>query len=161
MQNVDSKVQNIESRMHVVDSHSQSIAKLETQLGQLAVAVGKREEGKLPSHSIQNPKGQQFEQLKAVMVLRSGKEVDNKVDKKEYDKEERPETLESDLEIEKENDLSSSPVVSDPIVLYKPRVPYPQALDAPFPSKKYKQRDDILETFKQVKVNLPLLKAIR
>ena len=69
--------------MHVVDSHSQSIANLETQLGQLAIAVGKREEGKLLSHSIQNPKGQQFEQLKAVMVLRSGKEVDNKVGEKE------------------------------------------------------------------------------
>jgi len=47
--------------MHIVDSHSQSIAKLETQLGQLAIAVGKREEGKLLSHPIQNPKGQQFE----------------------------------------------------------------------------------------------------
>jgi len=80
------------------------------------------------------------------------------VGEKEHNKEERPETLESDLEIEKENDLSSSPVVSDPIVLYKPRAPYPQALDAPFPSKKDKQRDDILETFKQVKV---LLEAIR
>jgi len=38
---------------------------LETQLGQLAIAVGKRQKGKLPSHAIQNPKGQQFEQLKA------------------------------------------------------------------------------------------------
>ena len=80
---------------------------------------------------------------------------------KEHNKEERPETLERDLEIEKEKDLSSSPVVSDPIVLYKPRVPYPEVLDAPFPSKKYKQRDDILETFKQVKVNPPLLEAIK
>jgi len=43
--------------MHIVDSHSQSIAKLETQLEQLAIAVGKREEGKLPSHPIENPKG--------------------------------------------------------------------------------------------------------
>jgi len=34
--------------MHVVDCHSQSIAKLEIQLGQAAIAVGKREEGKLP-----------------------------------------------------------------------------------------------------------------
>ena len=94
------------------------------------------------------------------MVLRSGKEVDNKVGKKEHDKEERPETLESDLEIEKENDLSSSPVVSDPIVLYKPRVPYPQALDAPFSSKKYKQRDDILETCKQVRSIFPFWKRL-
>ena len=59
--------------MHIVDSHSHSIAKLETQLGQLAIAVGKKDETKRPSHPIQNPKGQQFEYLKAVMVLRSGK----------------------------------------------------------------------------------------
>ena len=58
MQNVDSKVQGIESKMHIVDSHSQSIAKLETQLGQLAIAIGKREEEKHPNHPIQNPKGQ-------------------------------------------------------------------------------------------------------
>ena len=61
MQNVDPKVQEIESKMHNVDSHSQSIAKLETQLGQLVIAIGKRKEGKLSSHPIQNPKGQQFE----------------------------------------------------------------------------------------------------
>jgi len=41
--------------MHIVDSHSQSIAKLETQLGQLAIALGKKEEGKFPC---QNPKDQ-------------------------------------------------------------------------------------------------------
>ena len=134
--------------MHIVDSHSQFIAKLEIQLRQLAIATGKREEVKLPSHLIQNPKGQQFEQLKAVMVLRSGKEVDNKVSEKEHGKEERLKTMESDLESEKENKSSPSPVVLDPTMTYKPRIPYLQALDASFPSKKDKQRDDILVTFK-------------
>ena len=38
------------------------------------------------------------------MVFRSGKEVDNKVSEKEPNKEERLKTMESDLEIEKEND---------------------------------------------------------
>ena len=51
--------------------------------------------------------------------------------------------------------------MSDPIVAHKPRVPYPQALDAPFSSKKGKHREDILETFKQVSINLPLLEAIK
>jgi len=40
--NVNSKFQEIESKTHIVNSHSQSVAKLETQLGQLAIAVGKR-----------------------------------------------------------------------------------------------------------------------
>ena len=80
---------------------------------------------------------------------------------KEHDKKQRLKTLERDLESEKENDPSPSSVVFDSSMTYKPRVPYPQALDAPFPSRKDQQRDDILETFKQVKVNLPLLEAIR
>ena len=65
------------------------------------------------------------------------------------------------LSLRKENEPSSSPIVFDPAVTYRPRLPYPQALDAPFPSTEDKQQDDILETFKQVKVNLPLLEAIR
>jgi len=95
------------------------------------------------------------------MVLRSGKEVDNKVSEKKHDKDEGLKTMESDHKIDKENDPSPSAVVSDPIVMYELRVPYPQALDAPFPFKKDKQRDDILETFKQVKANLPFLEAIK
>jgi uncharacterized coiled-coil protein SlyX len=34
---------------HTVNSHSQSIAKLETQMGQMANTLNRREEGKLPS----------------------------------------------------------------------------------------------------------------
>ena len=79
MENVGSKFQRIESKMYVVDSHSQSIAKLGTQLGKLAIVVGKREEEKLPSHPIWNSKGQQFEQLKAIIGLRSVIEVDHNV----------------------------------------------------------------------------------
>jgi len=65
------------------------------------------------------------------MVLRSGEEVDNKVSGKEPNKEERLKTIESDLEIEKENDPT-------PTVTYRPMVPYLQTLDASFPSKNYK-----------------------
>jgi len=41
--------------------------------------------------------------------------------------------------------------MSDPIVTYKPRVPYPQALGEKQANRRH-SRD-----FKQVKVNLPLL----
>ena len=80
---------------------------------------------------------------------------------KKHDKNERLETMESDIEIEKENDSSPSPVIFDPTMTYEPKVPYAQALSTPFPSKQDKQRDDILETFKQVKINLPFLEVIR
>jgi len=49
------------------------------------------------------------------MVLRGGKEVDNKVGEKEHDKEERPKTIESDTKIEKETNLSPSPTIFDPL----------------------------------------------
>jgi len=56
VQNVNFKVQGIESKMHIVDSHSQSIDKFKTQLGQLATTMGNRQEEKLLSYPIQNPK---------------------------------------------------------------------------------------------------------
>jgi methyl-accepting chemotaxis protein len=34
---------------HIVNSHSQSIAKLETQVGQMVNTLNRREKGKLPS----------------------------------------------------------------------------------------------------------------
>ena len=43
---------------HTVNSHSQSIAKLETLVRQMANTLNMREEGKLPSQSVVNPKGQ-------------------------------------------------------------------------------------------------------
>jgi uncharacterized coiled-coil protein SlyX len=41
----------------IVNSHSQSIAKLETQMGQIVNTLNRREEGKLPSQPVMNPKG--------------------------------------------------------------------------------------------------------
>jgi len=82
------------------------------------------------------------------------------VSAKEHDKKERPKANESNCKIEKENDLAPSLVVPNPISTYRPRVPYPQTLYALFHSKKDKQRDDILETFKQVKVNLSFFRRV-
>jgi len=49
---------NLEANTQLLNSHSQSIAKLEGQVGQLANAFNPRKEGKLPSQPIANPKGQ-------------------------------------------------------------------------------------------------------
>ncbi|KAI5666933.1 hypothetical protein M9H77_16786 [Catharanthus roseus] len=64
---------------NVQDSHTQSIVKLETQIGKLANAISRRDEGKLPSHPIENPRANHHEQVKAVITLRNGKLVYNKV----------------------------------------------------------------------------------
>ncbi|KAI5653599.1 hypothetical protein M9H77_30786 [Catharanthus roseus] len=52
----------------------------ETQIGQLAIAISRRDEGKLPSHPIENPRTNHHEQVKAVITFRNGKLVDNKVE---------------------------------------------------------------------------------
>ena len=47
----------MQSTQQVLQSHTQSISKIETQLGQLASVVGEREKGKFSSQPIPNPKG--------------------------------------------------------------------------------------------------------
>lgn len=65
---------------------TQAIAKLETQMGQLASHLGEREKGKFPSQPIVNPKGQfaindssgpshEQEHVQSVTTLRSGKRL--------------------------------------------------------------------------------------
>jgi hypothetical protein len=61
-----------------VNLHSQSIAKLEAQVGQIVNSLNRREEGKLPSQSVVNPKGlymvnetSHLEQVQAITILRS------------------------------------------------------------------------------------------
>ena len=48
---------NSQVRDQLLHSHTQSIAKLETQIGQLATAFNRREKKKQPNQSISNPKG--------------------------------------------------------------------------------------------------------
>jgi hypothetical protein len=67
-----------------VNSHSQSIAKSETQMGQMANTLNRREEGKLPSQPVMNPKGlymvneeTSHQHVQSITTLRSGKLVDN------------------------------------------------------------------------------------
>ncbi|XP_021747322.1 uncharacterized protein LOC110713162 [Chenopodium quinoa] len=159
---VTTSVQNIENKMHVVDSHTQSIAKLETQIGQLANAIGKRDDGKLPSTSIANPKGLNHEQTQAIMTLRNGKELFNKISNKKGDND-NGESINAESEIAKNKEKSPSPKNDESVITipYEPRIPYLQALDAPSLYGKNKQKEDILEIFKQVQINLPLLDAIK
>ncbi|XP_043717637.1 uncharacterized protein LOC122665548 [Telopea speciosissima] len=64
----------------LLHSHTHSISKLETQIGQLAKAFNKRETGQLPSQPIGNPNSAQIgrdkEQVQSVRVLRNGKRVE-------------------------------------------------------------------------------------
>ena len=92
---------NLEANTQLLNSHSQSIAKLEGQVGQLANPLNQRKEGKLPSQPVANPQGQYMvdgsasgsvphEQVQAVTTLRSGRVVDNKVGLKAQEKDDSP-----------------------------------------------------------------------
>jgi hypothetical protein len=151
-----------------VNSHSQSIAKLETQLGQMANTLNRREEGKLPYQPVVNPKGlymvnatSHLEQVQAITTLRSGKLVDNQVEGKRDEHTEVSETLQRDKGKQVIKDTSSSvdPSSETP---YVPRAPFPKRLKAPSHFGKQGEKiQDMMETFKQVKVNIPLLDAIK
>ncbi|CAN6685907.1 unnamed protein product [Malus baccata var. baccata] len=158
------------------ENQNKRVDQLEKQMGQIAEVVGQiREQGKLPSSTIPNPKGG-FESAKAI-TLRSGKEVGAGSSSKTGHKE--------DEMLRMEEEESHEPTA-------KVEVPLPQVSNgpklsnlsnkgknvsnsvstnvvpsnAPFPSrfmqtKKDEAEKDILETLRKVQVNIPLLDAIK
>jgi hypothetical protein len=77
--------------------NTQAISKLEMQMGQLVNHLGERDKGKLPSQVVNNPKACNIgnssnqEHVQAIVTLRSGKRVDNKVVNPEVDQAEEEE----------------------------------------------------------------------
>ncbi|CAN6716349.1 unnamed protein product [Malus baccata var. baccata] len=147
---------------------------LEKQVGQIAEFMGQfREQGKLPSSTVVNPRGG-VETAKAV-TLRSGKEVGTEPQpSKSAPKEDEK------LQIEEENQAKATARVETPL----PQPPKPSNSatigkegpiqvnsnvippDVPFPSrflqaKNEEEEKDVLETFRKVHVNIPLLDAIK
>jgi hypothetical protein len=145
---------------------TQAILKLEMQMGQLANHLGERDKGKLPSQAMNNPKAcnsgnsSNQEHVQAIVTLRSGKRVDNKVVNLEEDAKEE-EQKEEEGDNQKEGDAEPStvtPVVREPPRAFLPKAPYPERLQAPRNGGKL---EDILEVFKQVQINIPFLDAIQ
>ncbi|KAF7810626.1 uncharacterized protein G2W53_037369 [Senna tora] len=113
---------------------------------------------------MENPRAQTYqEEIKAVTTLRSGKIIDNKVglnnNKANEEKEKEKECLREQSQTDKVKNII--PQVVDESIPYEPKLPFPEALKSPSPNGKDKKMEDILETFKQVKINIPLLEAIK
>ena len=147
---------------------------MRSQITKLTSSMGnfQQEKGKLPSQTIQNPQDQNsvgvsgpsdvtFEHCKAVTTLRSGKTIDKTIQPKETIKDVQNEPLMDDevfdkphvprtdvVDVKSEKDKTS----------HVPPAPYPHRLRAP---KKVNNHYEIYELFKQVKVNIPLLDAIK
>ncbi|KAI5657849.1 hypothetical protein M9H77_26642 [Catharanthus roseus] len=125
-----SALKGLEVKTQILDSHIQSIVKLETQIRQLANAINRRDEGKLPSYPIENSRANYHEQAKAVITLRNKKLVDNIVGETIKDSElneNETEGFDMGTKIEKkiEKELASSSnsktLESSPMTSYKPK----------------------------------------
>ncbi|CAA0839977.1 Unknown protein, partial [Striga hermonthica] len=128
-----------------------SIKRLETQIGQLATRVGN-----LEAESDKKILPSQPEQAKAIMVLRSGKVIDNNVKMPDAD-DTKPTDQPGDVIDDKEE--GSKKPTEDSILHkspnpYKPRIPFPCRLRD---DKKEKQFRDLYDMLLKVNVNLPLL----
>jgi len=139
-----------------------SIHNLEKQMGQVASSVGKLEaqmNGKLPSQTL-NPK----ENVSAIM-LRSGKELEEKRSKQIEMEEE--EEIENELNTKKKHPpppqtetKTNTPKVTPHLMnsSFKTIPPFPVSSSR---SKKEDKEKEILEVFKKVELNIPLLDAIK
>ncbi|CAN6562562.1 unnamed protein product [Malus baccata var. baccata] len=169
------------TRQHQVNEGMQTrdkkVDELEKQVGQIAEFMGQfREQGKLPSSTVANPKGG-FESAKAIM-LRSGKQVGTAPSPSKSAPNKMEEVIIEDEEqglatARKEVPLPQVSMAPKPSNLPNkgtnvsnsmPTNDFP--LNVPFPSrfkqtKKEEAEKDILETFRKVQVNIPLLDAIK
>ncbi|KAM2501759.1 hypothetical protein ACFX1W_032403 [Malus domestica] len=162
-----------ENQTKAMQSQDKRVDQLEKQIGQIADFVSKSQ---LPSSTIPNPKGG-FESAKAIL-LRNGKEVGagpipSKAGLKE---DENLQIEEEEASLPKEKVVPPLPQASSTLNLSKssnkgknvsnsvPTNVFPS--NVPFPSrfmqtKKEEAEKDILETFRKVQVNIPLLDAIK
>ena len=146
-----------ESLQKFMQVTGQAISKLEQQIGQLATVVGEREKGKFPSQPLPNPKGQfqisepssslnSHEQVQSIATLRSGKQVDNKVQMPDLD-EDAPTNKSKDGEAPISSDNHSSsvpkiqtfPVVEQPVRNYVLKALFPQRLVKKTEDGKYRR----------------------
>nr|XP_028949286.1 uncharacterized protein LOC108175062 [Malus domestica] len=126
-----------------------AIENLERQMSQLASLMGQQHQpGRLPSQTVVNPNAEQMN----VVTLRSGKEV-FKQDEASTETEKSP----KDTELNKKDSDKVSKEVQNSFNSCVP-IPFPRRF---MKSKKEQTDKEILDTFRKVQVNLPLLDAIK
>ncbi|KAL7617721.1 hypothetical protein Lser_V15G04300 [Lactuca serriola] len=132
-----------------------NIKNLEQHVSQLATSVGRLEsQGKLPGHTENNPKHNV-----SAIFLRSGKTYEGPSSSEPENKEaeEFEEVLveeESEKLEEKETPTLPKPILKE----YKPLPPFPSRLKS---TKHERADEDIMDIFRKVEVNIPLLDVIK
>ncbi|XP_071939675.1 uncharacterized protein [Coffea arabica] len=145
-QKTDSDLQSMRNQLGQVQS-------LQNQMNQMAITINRLEsqvQGKLPSQPEANPKNV------SAMTLRSGKEVQGPEPVIPKDKDE--ERIEKELE-EEGRDNKNAKVPSNQVPTAKTNPPpFPSRLEKP---KKQDKEKEVLEIFRKVEINIPLLDAIK
>ena len=137
------------------NSLNQKIDNLKYSITKITNLLEVQEKGRFPSQTLPNPKGvheigsssnSRMDEVKAIITLRSGKEIEKPVPKiseeTKKEKEAEPERI-----IIRENSMKKN---------MPP--PFPQALRG---KKKITNQTEIWEVLRQVKVNIPLLDIIK
>ena len=155
-QRIDTVENTLNKRIDGLESDlNQKIDNLQYSITKINKLLEVQERGRFPSQTLPNPKGihevgssnnSGMDEVKAIITLRSGKEVDQPMPKPVQESK-KGEELQSEHILLKEDSMKHS---------MPP--PFPQALRG---KKKASQQAGILEVLRQVKVNIPLLDIIK
>lgn len=164
--NFEDEIHAFVQKQESINIHNvQSFNNLKETLEKFASALNIHEKGKFSSQPQPNPKNQELnnkiDQIKSVIALRSGRIVNDPYSNEKNDhqnlksKDVDPDTFENDDTLnsnnKNENDKSFKNELNKPL-------PFPHALKN---HRKQKNDSDIYEVFKQVKINIPLIDAIK
>ena len=155
-QRIDTVENTLNKRIDGLESNlNQKIDNLQYSITKINKLLEVQERGRFPSQTLPNPKGihevgssnnSGIDEVKAIITLRCGKEVDQPM----------PKPVE---ESRQEEELQSEHILlKGDSMKYSIPPPFPQALRG---KKKASQQAGILEVLRQVKVNIPLLDIIK
>ena len=151
-QRIDTVESRLNKRIDGLESNlNQKIDNLQYSITKINKLLEVQERGRFPSQTMPNPKGihevgsssnSGMDEVKAIITLRSGKEVDQPMPKP-------VEETRKEVEMEPEHIF-----LKEDSMKHSMLPPFPQALRS---KKKASQQASILEVLRQVKVNIPLL----
>ena len=150
-QRIDTAESTLNKKIYGLESHlKQKMDNLQYSITNINKLLEGQEKGRFPSQTLPNPKGihevgSGMDEVKSIITLRSGKEVDQPLPKLAEDSRQGEEMQPEHILLEEDT------------MKYRIPPPFPQALRG---KKKATQQTGILEVLRQVKVNIPLLDLI-
>ncbi|XP_058222963.1 uncharacterized protein LOC131332682 [Rhododendron vialii] len=168
----------MQSQTSLNEQTTQTLGKIKNQMAKLTNTVGmlQQEKGKLPTQPQANPQGTNYmasssvlspEQAKSITILRSGKEIDKAIPSKPIKPPVTPIVLQAPNPPIDSPTSEPSPIGEHPgkSQVEEPTATVPQ-ISAPFPqrlkaSAHANTNSEIYELFKQVRINIPLVDAVK